>query len=203
MTPQQYCINKTKESGSSFLPAFYFLGKEKKIALTALYAFCREVDDIVDECEKYEEGKVKLDWWRSEIDRLFSRDPQHPVTKLLLNYIDKFDLNKNYFNEIIDGMEMDLNLNRYENFKQLQHYCFRVASAVGILSAKIFGFNNIETLKYAHDMGIALQLTNIIRDLGEDAKRGRIYIPLDELKLFGVTEADILNYTNSEKIKKL
>ena len=96
---------------------------------------------------------------------------------------------------------MDLNFNRYENFTKLQLYCYRAASAVGILSAKIFGFNNINTLKYAHDMGIALQLTNIIRDLGEDAKRGRIYIPLDELKLFDLTETDILNCTNHKKIK--
>jgi phytoene synthase len=203
MTPQQYCIDKTNESGSSFLPAFHFLGKEKKMALTALYAFCREVDDIVDESNEYEISKSKLDWWSLEISRLFSGTPQHPVTKSLVNYIDKFDLNKKYFIEIIDGMEMDLNFNRYENFKQLQLYCYRVASAVGILSAKIFGFNNIKTLKYAHDMGIALQLTNIIRDLGEDARRGRIYVPLDELKLFDVTEADILNYTEGEKIKKL
>ena len=203
MTPQQYCIHKTNESGSSFLPAFYFLGKEKKMALTALYAFCREVDDIVDECNEYETGKIKLDWWSSEITRLFSGNPQHPVTKSLVNYIDKFDLNKEYFIEIINGMKMDLNFNRYENFKQLQLYCYRVASAVGILSAKIFGFNNINTLKYAHDMGIALQLTNIIRDLGEDARRGRIYAPLDEIKIFGVTEAHILNYKEDEKIKKL
>ncbi len=203
MTPQQYCINKTNKSGSSFLPAFYFLGKEKKMALTALYAFCREVDDIVDGCDDYKEGRKKLNWWSLEVSRLFSGTPQHPVTKLLVNYIYKFDLDEKYFNEIIDGMEMDLNFNRYENFTKLQLYCYRAASAVGILSAKIFGFNNINTLKYAHDMGIALQLTNIIRDLGEDAKRGRIYIPLDELKLFDLTETDILNCTSHKKIKKL
>ena len=203
MTPQQYCINKTNKSGSSFLPAFYFLGKEKKMALTALYAFCREVDDIVDGCDDYKEGRKKLNWWSLEVSRLFSETPRHPVTKSLVNYIYKFDLDEKYFNEIIDGMEMDLNFNRYENFTKLQLYCYRAASAVGILSAKIFGFNNINTLKYAHDMGIALQLTNIIRDLGEDAKRGRIYIPLDELKLFDLTETDILNCTNHKKIKKL
>ena len=203
MTPQQYCINKTNKSGSSFLPAFYFLGKEKKMALTALYAFCREVDDIVDGCDDYKEGRKKLNWWSLEVSRLFSGTPRHPVTKSLVNYIYKFDLDEKYFNEIIDGMEMDLNFNRYENFTKLQLYCYRAASAVGILSAKIFGFSNINTLKYAHDMGIALQLTNIIRDLGEDAKRGRIYIPLDELKLFDLTETDILNCTNHKKIKKL
>jgi phytoene synthase len=203
MTPQQYCVDKTNESGSNFLPAFFFLGNEKKLALTALYAFCREVDDIVDECSDYQEGKAKLDWWSLEINRLFSGDPRHPVTKLLVNYIYKFNLNKEYFSEIINGMKMDLNFNRYEDFKQLQLYCYRVASSVGILSAKIFGYNDTKTLKYAHDMGIALQLTNIIRDLGEDARRGRIYVPLDELKIFGVTESNILNHTESKKIKKL
>ncbi len=203
MTPQQYCIDKTNESGSSFLPAFYFLSNEKKMALTALYAFCREVDDIVDESNIYKESKDKLDWWRFEIIRLFSRTPRHAVTKSLVNFIDEFDLDQKYFIEIIDGMEMDLDLSRYKNFEQLQLYCYRVASAVGILSAKIFGFNNINTLKYAHDLGIALQLTNIIRDLGEDARRGRIYVPLDDLKLFDLTEADILNFNEGEKIKKL
>jgi len=203
MTPQQYCINKTKESNSSFLPAFYFLSHDKKMALTALYAFCREVDDIADECFEYEVGKAKLDWWKLEIERLFEKNPQHPVTKALAIYIEKYDLNQAYFIEIIDGMEMDLNFNRYESFKQLQLYCYRVASAVGILSAKIFGFNNLKTLKYAHDMGIALQLTNIIRDLGEDARRGRIYIPIDELIKFNLTETDILNYSKGEKIKHL
>ena len=153
--------------------------------------------------DDYKEGRKKLNWWSLEVSRLFSGTPQHPVTKLLVNYIYKFNLNKEYFSEIINGMEMDLNFNRYENFTKLQLYCYRAASAVGILSAKIFGFNNINTLKYAHDMGIALQLTNIIRDLGEDAKRGRIYIPLDELKLFDLTETDILNCTNHKKIKKL
>ena len=202
MKPQDYCKQKTKESHSNFLFAFVFLPKKKRDALTALYAFCREVDDIVDE-SKEQNGKGKLSWWRLEIDRLFNGNPQHPVTKALELHIKEYDLNKAYFTEIIDGMEMDLNMNRYQNFKELQLYCYRVASTVGILSAQIFGYKDSKTLNYAHNLGIALQLTNIIRDIGEDAKRGRIYIPLDELKKIGITEREILQNINGEKIRNL
>ena len=163
MSPQDYCKQKTKESHSSFLFAFIFLGQKKRNALTALYAFCREVDDIADECKEYNIGKSKLDWWRLEIDRLYNNKPQHPITKALEPYISDYELDKAYFIEIINGMEMDLNFNRYDNFKQLQLYCYRVASTVGILSAQIFGYKDAKTLKYAHNLGVALQLTNIIR----------------------------------------
>ncbi len=203
MTPQEYCKQKTKESHSSFLTAFIFLKKEKREALTALYAFCREVDDIADECQDHEIASKKLYWWRDEIDRLFEDKPQHPVSKALHPFIECFNLSKNYFIEIIDGMEMDVKFNRYESFEQLQLYCYRVASCVGILSAHIFGYKNKNTLTFAKNLGIALQLTNIIRDLGEDARRGRIYIPLDELKKLSVSEEEIISLKNSDKIKKL
>ncbi len=203
MTPQEYCKQKTKESHSSFLTAFIFLKKEKREALTALYAFCREVDDIADECLDHEIASRKLNWWREEIERLFKSEPQHPVSKALHPFISHFNLSKNYFIEIIDGMEMDVKFNRYESFEQLQLYCYRVASCVGILSANIFGFKNKNTLDFAKNLGIALQLTNIIRDLGEDARRGRIYIPLDELKKLDVSEEEIISLKNSKKIKYL
>ena len=203
MTPQEYCKQKTKESHSSFLTAFIFLKKEKREALTALYAFCREVDDIADECLDHEIASRKLNWWREEIERLFKGEPQHPVSKALHPFLAHFNLTKNYFIEIIDGMEMDIKFNRYESFEQLQLYCYRVASCVGILSANIFGFKNKNTLDFAKNLGIALQLTNIIRDLGEDARRGRIYIPLDELKKLDVSEEEIISLKNSKKIKDL
>ena len=203
MTPQEYCKQKTKESHSSFLTAFIFLKKEKREALTALYAFCREVDDIADECLDHEIASRKLNWWREEIERLFKSEPQHPVSKALHPFLSHFNLSKNYFIEIIDGMEMDVKFNRYESFEQLQLYCYRVASCVGILSANIFGFKNKNTLDFAKNLGIALQLTNIIRDLGEDARRGRIYIPLDELKKLDVSEEEIISLKNSKKIKDL
>lgn len=171
--------------------------------MTALYAFCREVDDVVDECTDFNVAQTKLNWWKSEVANLYANTPQHPVTKALQPVIHQFNLAKEHFLEIIDGMEMDLKFNRYENFKQLQLYCYRVASVVGLLSAQIFGFKNRKTLKYAHDLGMAFQLTNIIRDVGEDARRGRIYLPLDELKKAKVSEEDILQSHESAAVKEL
>jgi len=203
VTPQQYCQEKTAKSGSSFYYSFIFLPQQKRDAITALYAFCREVDDIVDECTDLHVAQTKLNWWRSEIDSLYQNKPQHPISKALLNPIKTYNLAAEHFIEIIDGMEMDLNFNRYEDFKQLQLYCYRVASVVGLLSAQIFGFNNRKTMKFAHDLGMAFQLTNITRDVGEDARRNRIYLPLDELEKFNVTEEDILHSRESEAVKQL
>lgn len=203
MTPQQYCKDKTAQSGSSFTISFVFLSKDKRNAMTALYAFCREVDDVVDECTDFNVAQTKLNWWKSEIENLYAGNPQHPVGKALQPVIKQFDLAQEHFLEIIDGMEMDLKFNRYEDFKQLQLYCYRVASVVGLLSAQVFGFKNRATLKFAHDLGMAFQLTNIIRDVGEDARRGRIYLPLDELKKANVTEEDILSSNKSAQLKEL
>jgi len=203
MTPKQYCQQKAAASGSSFYYSFMFLPKQKREAIIALYAFCREVDDVVDECTELKVAQVKLAWWKEEIQNLYKGNPIHPVTKALQPFIHEFRLSEEHFLEIIDGMEMDLNFNRYEDFKQLQLYCYRVASVVGILSAQIFGFSNRKTLKFAHDLGLAFQLTNIIRDVGEDARRNRIYIPLDELARFGVTEEDILRSRESGAVKQL
>lgn len=203
MTPKQYCQQKTAKSGSSFYYSFMFLPKQKREAITALYAFCREVDDVVDECSELKIALVKLAWWKDEIHNLYQAKPIHPVTKALQPVIHTYHLSEEHFYEIIDGMEMDLNFNRYQDFKQLQLYCYRVASVVGLLSAQIFGFNNRKTLKFAHDLGLAFQLTNIIRDVGEDARRNRIYIPLDDLAKFNVTEDDILHHRESDSVKAL
>lgn len=203
MTPKQYCQQKTAKSGSSFYYSFRFLPKQKREAITALYAFCREVDDVVDEYTELKVAQVKLAWWRDEIKNLYQAKPIHPVTKALQPFVHSFQLSEEHFHEIIDGMEMDLNFNRYQDFKQLQLYCYRVASVVGILSAQIFGFNNRKTLKFAHDLGLAFQLTNIIRDVGEDARRNRIYIPLEDLAKFGVSEDDILRSRESAAVRKL
>ena len=203
MTPLEYCKQKAAQSGSSFTVSFIFLPKTQREAMTALYAFCREVDDVVDECTDFSVAQTKLNWWKSEVANLYSNMPQHPVTKALQPFISQFSLAQEHFLEIIDGMEMDLKFNRYEDFKQLQLYCYRVASVVGLLSASIFGFKNRKTLKYAHDLGMAFQLTNIIRDVGEDARRGRIYLPLDELRKANVTEDDILQSRESPAVKEL
>lgn len=203
MSPQQYCQQKTRESGSSFTLSFMFLPKEKRDAMTALYAFCREVDDVVDECTDYQIAQTKLAWWKQEVHRLFHETPQHPVTQALQPVVKRFNLQETHFIEIIDGMQMDTQYNRYADFEQLALYCYRVASVVGLLSAQIFGYSHPATLEYAHDLGMAFQLTNIIRDVGEDARRGRIYIPLDELERAGVTEEQLLNSKSSEQIQAL
>ncbi len=203
MTPQQYCQEKASASGSSFYYSFVFLPKAKREAITALYAFCREVDDIADECTDLNIAKTKLAWWRSEVRNLYAGSPQHPVSKALAEPIETYNLSEEHFLEIIDGMEMDCDQNRYGSFKELQLYCYRVASVVGLLSANIFGYSNRNTLKYAHDLGMAFQLTNIIRDVGEDARRGRIYLPLDEIAKVGLTEHDILHGVESAQVKEL
>lgn len=203
MTPIQYCYDKVVESKSNFRWTFYFINKNRRDALVSLYAFCREIDDIVDNTIDLEVATAKINWWKSEIQRLFHGTPQHPVTKSLLNFVHTYELNEAYFIEMLDGMEMDLKFNRYESFKQLQLYCYRVAGVVGILCVKILGFKNQATLKYAHDLGIALQLTNIVRDVGEDARKNRIYIPLDELHQFNVSEDDILRFKENKSISSL
>ncbi len=203
MTPLEYCKQKAAQSGSSFTISFIFLPKTQRDAMTVLYAFCREVDDVVDECTDFGVAQTKLNWWKSEVANLYAGTPQHPVTKALQPVIKQFNLAQEHFLEIIDGMEMDLKFNRYQDFKQLQLYCYRVASVVGLLSASIFGFKNRKTLKYAHDLGMAFQLTNIIRDVGEDARRGRIYLPLDELRKAKVSEDDILQSRESAEVKEL
>lgn len=192
MSPAEYCQEKAAQSGSSFYYSFLFLPKPRREAITALYAFCREVDDIADECADVNIARTKLEWWRTELANTFAGRPSHPVSHALLPAIRAYDLALEQFEEIIEGMEMDLQYVRYADFKALQLYCYRVASVVGQLAATIFGYSDRKTLKYAHDLGLAFQLTNIIRDVGEDARRNRIYLPQDELAQFGVTEDDLL-----------
>lgn len=188
-----YCEDKAARSGSSFYYAFRFLPDDRRRAIIALYAFCREVDDVVDECSDAGIARLKLQWWRDEIGRLFGAVPQHPVARALREHIERHNLPQEYFLEIIDGMEMDLDRHRYPGWKDLTLYCHRVAGVVGLLSAEIFGYANRQTLKYASELGLAFQLTNILRDVGEDARRGRIYLPGEALALFGVDEQDILS----------
>ena len=195
MTPEEYCQDKAAASGSSFYYSFLFLPPERRQAITALYAFCREVDDVVDECHDAQLAAIKLAWWREELDRLYAGLPEHPVTRALQKVLPRFSLPKELLLEIIDGMEMDLHQSRYPDFKTLSLYCYRVASVVGLLAAEVFGHEDRRTLKYAHDLGLAFQLTNIIRDVGEDARRGRVYLPQDELARFGIVDAELLSAT--------
>ena len=203
MTPDQYCKDKTAQSGSSFYYSFMFLPPDKRRAITALYAFCREVDDVVDESSDENVARTALAWWHTEVTAIYAGTPQHPVARALMPVVKQYNLPQEHFHEIIDGMEMDLQQHQYVDFKALQQYCYRVASVVGLLAAEIFGYTDRNTLKYAHDLGLAFQLTNIIRDVGEDARRGRIYLPLGELALFGVHINDILDNKESEGFQKL
>ena len=203
MTPEEYCQNKAASSGSSFYYSFLFLPPNRRRAIMAFYAFCREVDDVVDECSDPQLAATKLAWWREELDRLYAGQPQHPVTQALKTVLMEFNLPQEQLLEIIDGMEMDLQQTRYPDFKALSLYCYRVASVVGLLAAEIFGYTDRQTQKYAHDLGMAFQLTNIIRDVGEDARRGRVYLPIDELKRFEVPLSDILDSRYTENFRHL
>ncbi|HEY0843867.1 MAG TPA: presqualene diphosphate synthase HpnD [Noviherbaspirillum sp.] len=203
MSPDEYCQQKAVQSGSSFYYSFLFLPVERRRAITALYAFCREVDDTVDECTDVMIARNKLTWWRKEVKAMLDGQPTHPVTQALQPHMATYVLEGKHLLAIIDGMEMDLDQTRYLDFKGLQRYCWHVASVVGILSASIFGATRPETLQYAEKLGLAFQLTNIIRDVGEDARKGRIYLPVNELQQFNVTAADILNARHSENFEKL
>lgn len=203
MTPEEYCQNKAAQSGSSFYYSFRFLPQPKRDAIIALYAYCREVDDVVDECKDVDVAKKKLDWWRDEVEKLFAGNPTHPVTKALLPHLEHFNLAKEYFLEILDGMGMDLEYDVYPTIKELSLYCYRVASVVGMLSIEIFGYKDRQTQKYAYELGMALQLTNIIRDVREDAMRGRIYLPQEDLKRFDVDMDELVQGTHSDKIVQL
>jgi phytoene synthase len=203
LSPEQYCQEKAAASGSSFYYAFLFLPPERRRAITALYAFCREVDDVVDECADAQLARAKLAWWRGEVGNLFGGRPQHPVTRALAPALGPYGITAEGLNEVIAGMEMDLTYTRYADFAGLELYCHRVAGAVGVLAAGIFGYTNPRTLEYAKRLGTAFQLTNIIRDVGDDARRNRIYIPMDELRAFGVPAADILDARHSAAFESL
>lgn len=203
MTPDEYCQQKAAQSGSSFYYSFLFLPPERRRAITALYAFCREVDDVVDECTDLGVARTKLAWWRAEVAALEAGTPQHPVTRALAPLAPAYGITAHRLNEIIDGMQMDLDQTRYLDFTGLSRYCYHVAGVVGLLAAGIFGYRNPQTLHYAETLGIAFQLTNIIRDVGEDARKNRIYLPMDELKRFEVPAADLLNARHSENFSRL
>lgn len=203
MKPDDYCQEKAAGSGSSFYYSFLFLPPEKRQAITALYAFCREVDDCVDECSEPAIAHQKLDWWRSEIQRTYHDTPQHPVGLALQASLEHFKLAEEHFHAMIDGMLMDTTQHHYATFEDLSLYCYRAAGVVGLLAAEIFGYKNAQTLEYARLLGTAFQLTNIIRDVHEDAQRDRIYLPDEDLQQFGISRQDIANSNNSDDMRAM
>lgn len=203
MSPDEYCQNKAARSGSSFYYAFLFLPPERRKAITALYAFCREVDDVVDEVSEESVARMKLVWWRTQVDQLFQGHAQHPVMQALMPHIHTYDLKAEHMLAVIDGMEMDLEKARYETWDELKNYSWHVASVVGLMSARIFGQTQPQTSDYAEKLGLAFQLTNIIRDVGDDARRGRIYLPQEDLERFKIRNTEILDHQHSERFEAL
>ena len=192
MTPAQYVQQKAAASGSSFYYAFLFLPTSRRAAITAFYAFCREVDDVVDDMVDMGVAHTKLAWWQGEVAQAFAGHPTHPVMQALMPLTTEFGIEQRHLQAVIDGCQMDLEQTRYLDYPALQRYCHLVAGVVGEVAAKIFGQTQEQTTRYAHTLGQALQLTNIIRDVGEDALRGRIYLPVNELQQFDVKAHEIL-----------
>ncbi len=203
MTPEQYVQQKAAASGSSFYYAFLFLPPPRRAAITAFYAFCREVDDVVDEVSDPNVARTKLAWWQTEVSKSFAGNPSHPVMQALMPCTAAFGIEEHHLHSVIRGCEMDLTQTRYLDFISLREYCHLVAGVVGEVAAKIFGQTTAQTTEYAHKLGLAFQLTNIIRDVGEDARRDRIYLPVDELQQFDVKAHELLNGKYSDRFTAL
>jgi 15-cis-phytoene synthase len=203
MNPQDYVQQKAASSGSSFYYAFLFLPPAQRAAITAFYAFCREIDDVVDEVNDPSVAARKLAWWRQEVAASFKGQPSHPVMRALMQHTSEFHIEARHLSQLIDGCQMDLEQSRYLDFKGLAHYCYLVAGVVGEVTVQILGARDDATRQYAHKMGLAMQLTNIIRDVGDDARRGRIYIPVSELEQFKVRAHEVLNRGYSERFTAL
>ena len=208
----QYCRDVSKMHAKTFYFASRFLPPEKRNACYSIYAFCRYIDDLVD---KYifrslnsEESLQKLaeavEEWRRQLKALYKGEYiDHPIMIALKDTISKFGIPENLPNELIDGVNMDITKTRYENFEDLKIYCYKVASVVGLMTTHVFGFRNDEAFGYAVDLGIAMQMTNILRDIKEDSLQGRIYLPAEEMKMSGYTEDELMRQTQNSSFREL
>jgi phytoene synthase len=198
----EHCAQVTRRSRSSFYYAFILLPTERRRALHAVYAFCRFIDDIADD-EAIREPALLLARWREELERVYSGAPTRALSRALADSARRFKIPRELFEEIINGVEMDLSRKRYQSWEELRPYCYRVASALGLICIEIFGYSNPSAKLYAENLGLALQLTNILRDVREDAGRGRIYLPLEDLARFNVSEQEILGGVYSPNFVRL
>ena len=192
MTPQQYVQERVAASGSSFHYAFMFLPSSQRAAITAFYAFCREVDDVVDEAKDASVAATTLQWWRGEVAAAFKGQASHPALKALMPWVGDYRIEAGHLLAVIEGCTIDLQQTRFLDYLALQRYCHLVAGVVGEVASNIFGRTQEQTIQFAHRLGLAMQLTNIIRDVGDDARRGRIYLPATELRQFEVKPQEIL-----------
>ena len=200
----RYCRRLTEKSKSNFYYAFLFLSPEKRAALEAVYAYCRLVDDVVDEEAPVETKLAGIEKWRRELDAVYNgANTDHPVVLKLREAVSRFAIRREDMEAVIDGCAMDITHNRYQSWDELRTYCYRVASAVGLMCIEIFGYCTPKAREYAVDLGIALQLTNILRDVAEDARRGRIYLPAEDLRAFGVSEEDLLAGRNGTAFTRM
>lgn len=203
MTPERYCLDKGLPRGSSLYYSAWYLKPEQQLALAAVFAFRREIRELIDECSDPGVARRKLDWWRAEIERVFGGMAQHPGARALQRATVTFNLAVEYFQEMLDGVEMDLRRSRYETFRDLSLYCHRVGGVAGTLWSEICGYQDHRTLKYGHTLGVGLELLRILRDLRHDVARGRLYLPTEELGRFAVTMADLGHPTGSDRVHAL
>src|SRR5215471_14376762 len=187
-----YCREVTRQHAKNFYYAFLFLPKAQRDAIYTVYAFCRYCDDIADDGQALTVQQTLLEDWRRELDNCYAGKPTHRITQALHQTVAHYAIAKHHFEELISGVEMDLTVQRYATFSELEQYCYRVASVVGLACLPIFGATHPGAQSYARNLGIALQLTNIMRDVKEDAERGRIYVPLEDLRAFQYAETDLL-----------
>ncbi len=197
MEAQAYCAAVTKRSGSNFYYSFLFLPRARREAMYTIYAFCREVDSAVDDAPAGSDPHEQLRQWRAELAAAYHGTPTYPVTISLGDHARRLEIPQEYFEDLIRGVEMDLTTTRYRTFEELYRYSYRVASVVGLICLKVFGTRSSHASDYAINLGLAFQLTNILRDLATDADRGRIYLPQEDLARFGYQEEELLRRTHS------
>jgi phytoene synthase len=205
LTHPDYAARLTARSGTNFFYSFSLLPRDEREAMNTVYAFCRTIDDLVDENvdDDVSRKRERLDLWRGEVEKCYRGESRHPILLPLSKVVQRFRIPQQYFLTLIDGMEMDLVKHRYATFEELREYCYSVAGVVGLMCIEIFGYKYDETKEYAVNLGIALQLTNILRDVKADKAMGRIYFPHEDLELFGVSEDDIEREHNTPRLTRM